>query len=425
MTSEQNCFVHIVLPGATEFVPAGRFQLSESPGGARVGRFVYALSYLKRSNAVALDPVQLRLAQTPFETARLRGIFGAIRDAMPDSWGRRVIERRHGGVTLDDFRYLMEGADDRAGALAFSKSAEPPLPVQSFPSTIHLAELQAAADATIAGEPVPRNIPGDQLHALFLQGTSMGGARPKAMVEHDSELWLAKFGHPDDRWNDPRVEHGLLTLAKQCGIRVAESRVEKVGGRDVVLVRRFDRKRADRGYYRHRMISALTALQADSSASGRERWSYLLFADEIRRASAAGSKDLRELFTRMCFNAAVSNSDDHPRNHALLAEGESWRLSPAYDVTPIPSLARDERFLAMACGPLGRLANKNNLIAAAGRFLLSEEEAGQIFERTSQTVRLRWEETMRQCGVSEKDCRTIEPAFLHDGLFHDLALHAR
>ena len=252
MTSEQNCFVHIVLPGATDFVPAGRFQLSESPGGARVGRFVYARSYLKRNNAVELGPVQLRLAQTPFETARLRGIFGAIRDAMPDSWGRRVIERRHGGVTLDDFRYLMEGADDRAGALAFSESAEPPLPVQSFPSTIHLAELQAAADATIAGDPIPQEIPGDQLHALLLQGTSMGGARPKASVEHDSELWLAKFGHPDDRWNDPRVEHGLLTLAQQCGIRVAESRVEKVGGRDVVLVRRFDRKRADRGYYRHR-----------------------------------------------------------------------------------------------------------------------------------------------------------------------------
>lgn len=422
MTSDRHCFVHIVLPGATEFVPAGRFQLSESPGGERVGRFVYGRSYLKRSNAVELDPVQLRLAQTPFETARLRGFFGAIRDAMPDSWGRRVIERRHGGIPLDDFRYLMEGPDDRAGALAFGDSVAPPAPAQSFPGMPHLAELQADADATLAGDPLPHGLRDDPLRALLLQGTSMGGARPKVVVEHESELWLAKFGHPHDRWNDPRVEHGLMTLAKQCGIRAADSRVESLGGRDVLLVRRFDRKRADQGFYRHRMVSALTALQADSSATGRDRWSYLLFADEIRRASVAASKDLRELFVRMCFNASVSNLDDHPRNHALLAEGESWRLSPAYDVTPMPALALDQRFLAMACGPAGRLANKNNLIAAAGRFLLSEEEAMQLFERVSQTVRLRWEETLRQCGVSDKDCRTIAPAFLHAGLFHDLDL---
>lgn len=420
MTSDQQCFVHIVLPGATEFVPAGRFQLRESPGGERVGRFVYGRSYLDRSNAVELDPVQLRLAATPFETARLRGIFGAIRDAMPDSWGRRVIERRHGGVLLDDFRYLMEGPDDRAGALAFSDSVAPPPPVRKFPGTPHLAELQAAADAVLAGDPVPGGMPDDQLRGLLLQGTSMGGARPKAVVEHENELWLAKFGHPDDRWNDPRVEYGLMTLAKQCGIRAADSRVEDVGGRDVLLVRRFDRKRADQGFFRHRMVSALTALQADSGATGRDRWSYLLFADEIRRASIAARRDLHELFMRMCFNAAISNHDDHPRNHALLAEGEAWRLSPAYDVTPMPVVAVDQRFLAMACGPAGRLANKNNLIAAAGRFLLSEEEATQIFDRTSETVRLRWEQTLRRCGVSEKDCRIIAPAFLHAGLFYDL-----
>lgn len=420
MTSDQHCFVHIVLPGATEFVPAGRFQLSELPGGERVGRFVYGRSYLKRSNAVELDPVQLRLAATPFETARLRGIFGAIRDAIPDSWGRRVIERRYGGVLLDDFRYLMEGFDDRAGALAFSDSVEPPPPVQTFLGTPHLAEMQAAADAIIAGDPVTGGMPDDQLRALLLQGSSMGGARPKAVVEHEKELWLAKFGHPDDRWNDPRVEYGLMTLAKQCGIRTASSRIENVGGRDVLLVRRFDRKRADQGFYRYRMVSALTVLQADSSATSRDRWSYLLLADEIRRASAAARKDLRDLFTRMCFNAAISNDDDHPRNHALLAEDESWRLSPAYDITPMPTLALDQRFLAMACGPAGRLANKNNLIAAAGRFLLGEEEASQIFDRTSETVRLRWEQILRRCGVSEKDCRTIAPAFLHAGLFYDL-----
>ncbi len=416
MTSDRDCFVHIILPGETEFVPAGRFRLSASRSGAPVGRFVYGRSYLKRSNAVELDPVQLRLGAQPYETAQLKGFFGAIRDSMPDDWGRRVMERRFGGVPLDDFRYLMEGPDDRSGALGFSDTVTPPEPARSFPDAVHLEELQAFADAIVAGVPASDAQAVAQMADLLSPGTSMGGARPKIVVESVGELWLAKFAHKDDRWNHPRVEHGLLTLAKACGIRVADSRVETIGSRDVLLVRRFDRQRAAGGFFRHRMISALTLLQSDSSEAGRQRWSYLLLADEIRRASEASKQDLIELFTRMCFNAAVSNSDDHPRNHALLAEGRTWRLSPAYDVMPMPIHATSQGSLAMACGPFGKMANKGNLIAGAGRFLLGEEEAKQIFKQVSERVRAQWEPTLRQCGVSERDCQAIAPAFLHAGL---------
>ena len=422
MTSDRNCFVHIVLPGETEFVPAGRFRLSASRSGASVGRFVYGRSYLERTNAVELDPVQLRLGAQSYETAQQRGFFGAIRDSMPDEWGRRVMEKRFGGAVLDDFRYLVDGADDRSGALGFNDSVTPPVPADSFPGAIRLAELQAFADAVVAGESALDSRVAAQMGDLLLPGTSMGGARPKIVVESGSELWLAKFTRKDDRWSHPRVEHGLLMLAKECGIRVADTRVETVGGRDVLLVRRFDRQRADNGFFRHRMISALTLLRSDNSEAGRQRWSYLLLADEIRRASATPKQDLRELFTRMCFNAAVSNSDDHPRNHALLAEGRIWRLSPAYDVTPMPTDAPGQRFLAMACGPHGMMAHRDNLIAGAGRFLLGEKDAEQIFEQVSEIVRARWQATLRRCGVSERDCQTIAPAFLYAGLFRDLDL---
>ena len=164
---------------------------------------------------------------------------------------------------------------------------------------------------------------------LLLLGTSMGGARPKAVVEDESGLWIAKFGHDDDRWNQPRVEHGLLCLARACGLNVPDSRIDTVGERDVLLVRRFDRDRTDAGYRRHRMASAMTLLRSGDSFHDRDDWSYLLLADEIRRASARPDDDLRELFDRMCFNAAISNLDDHPRNHAILAKGRQWRLSPA------------------------------------------------------------------------------------------------
>ena len=144
----------------------------------------------------------------------------------------------------------------------------------------------------------------------------------------------------------PRVEHALLRLARECGLNAADSRIERIGDRDVLLVRRFDREWTGTGYHRHRMASALTLLRADDTPTDRGRWSYLALTGELRRASASPREDLRELFARMCFNAAVSNLDDHPRNHALLAGARDWRLSPAYDLTPIRVIAAERRDLA-------------------------------------------------------------------------------
>lgn len=419
MTSERECFVYIVLPGETEFVTAGRFRVSETRDGTTVGHFVYGRSYLQRKEAVELDPVELRLADRPYETGRMNGFFGAIRDSMPDYWGRRVIENHSGHAPLDEFDYLMQGPDDRAGALGFGLNVEPPAPRRQFNRTLDLDRLQAAADAIVADDPARAGSARAQAEELLLVGTSMGGARPKAVVRDDQALWLAKFGRQDDRWNHPRVEHALLTLARMCGIDAADSRIEPIGGRDVLLVRRFDREWGGEGYHRHRMVSALTLLQSEDSQTARRRWSYLLLADEVRRASARPEEDLRALFARMCFNAAISNLDDHPRNHALLAKSRLWRLSPAYDLTPTPVVALDRRDLAMDCGPAGRLASKANLVGAAGRFLLNAEEAEAIFKSVTDTVRASWHAAMRRAGVSERDCGAIRGAFLYDGLFFE------
>jgi serine/threonine-protein kinase HipA len=419
MTSERECYVYIVLPGATGFVTAGRLRISETRAGTPRGEFVYGRNYLGRRDAVEFDPVELRLAPEVYETGRMAGFFGAIRDAMPDYWGRLVIEKHSGRTGLEEFEYLLEGADDRAGALGFGLNVEPPAPRRKFNRTLDLDRLQTAADAIVAGNPAHAGSAATQVQDLLLEGTSMGGARPKAVVQDDHALWIAKFSRHDDRWNHPRTEHALLALARECRINTADSRVESVAGRDVLLVRRFDRDFGGEGYHRHRMVSALTLLQTDDSQAGRARWSYLLLADEIRRVSEAPAEDLRELFTRMCFNAAVSNLDDHPRNHAVLAKGGGWRLSPAYDLTPMPSVAVENRSLAMACGPDGRSANKDNLIAGAGRFLLDREEAEAIFTRVTETVRASWHATMRRVGVSDDDCAALRSAFLYDGLFYE------
>ena len=425
MTSERECFVYIVPPGRTEFVTAGRFRWIDD-GTAAVGRFVYGRSYRERADAVEIDPVELRLSAEVYETGRMQGFFGAIRDSMPDFWGRRVIERNRVVTELSELDFLMLGPDDRAGALGFGSSVEPPAARRRFNRTLDLAALQRAADAILDDDREYAGAAGAQAEELLLLGTSMGGARPKAVVEHEGDLWIAKFGRSDDRWNDARVEHGMLALARACGLNAtADSRIETVGGRDVLLVRRFDRDRADdgrsgAGYRRYRMVSALTLLRTGDGLADRGDWSYLLLADEVRRASARPQDDLRELFARICFNAAVSNLDDHPRNHALLAKARQWRLSPAYDLTPSPVVALERRDLAMTCGRFGRYANKANLLSAHGRFLLDRTAAAAVFDGIVSTVRARWHSEMRRAGVTERDCEAIRPAFLYEGLFYDV-----
>jgi serine/threonine-protein kinase HipA len=419
MTSERECFVYIVPPGETTFVTAARFRVSKTQDGEGVGEFVYGKRYMERADAVELDPVELKLGTPRHETSRMNGFFGAIRDAMPDFWGRRVIERNAGKPALEEFDYLMHGPDDRAGALGFGLNAEPPAPRRTFSRTLDLEPLQKMAAAILNDDDkIANNADARQVQELLLEGTSMGGARPKAVVEDDDGLWIAKFSSPQDRWNQPRVEHALLNLGRTCGLNVADSKITAVGGKDVLLVRRFDRDKGDTGYRRHRMVSALTLLRSDDSPTARESWSYLLLADEVRRTSASPKADLRELFARMCFNAAVSNLDDHPRNHAILAKDKNWRLSPAYDLTPTPALAQDTRLLAMVCGTHGRIARRDNLLTATGRFLLSQHEAAKIIDDMVNIVRAEWDASLRRAGVNERDCGSVASARLYDGFFY-------
>ncbi len=376
-----------------------------------LGQFVYGASYLRRPNAVELDPVELTLGSGVRETVRLEGFFGAIRDAMPDAWGRRVIERRMGRGPLEEFDYLLERDVDRVGALGFGPAPGRVPGAAEFPGMPSLGHLARAAESVVRSE-----VGADAAVVcdLVLPESSLGGARPKITVRDGKELWLAKFGRPDDRWDEPRVEHGLLRLSATAGLRTAESRLETVGGRSVLLVRRFDRAASRRGFQRLRFVSGLTLLRAEEGVTARERWSHLLLADEIRRASRAPRADLRELFARMCFNAAAGNTDDHPRNHGLLGDGRGWRLSPAYDLTPTPTISREPPFLAMECGLEGRAGSRRNLLSGAGRFLLRRPEAGRILDSVFEVVRSSWREAMRRAGVTTADVERIAPAFPED-----------
>jgi serine/threonine-protein kinase HipA len=423
MTSDSRIYVYLQMPGTLEVVTAAYYEHAVD-NAVPTGRLVYGRRYMERPDAVALEPFELPLKERLPVTTKLKGVFGALRDASPDSWGRRLIERHLARADLTEVDYLLHSPDDRAGALAFGRGKTPPAPQPRFNQLLQLPQLlayaQAMDDEDQALDARRREELRQQLDELVNPDTGMGGARPKNGVLDDAGvLWLAKFPARNDRWNYARVEAAMLALAAECGINTPATRVLDVGGHDVLLVRRFDRARVDGGQLRHRMVSGLTLLGADESHTERSKWSYLTLADEVRRRSARPDRDVRELYRRIVFNALISNTDDHPRNHAMIAPGREFELSPAYDLTPFAHASLEKRDLAMTVGRFNRYANRTNLLSECEHFKLPRAEATALIDEVQRTVAARWRPVMRAKGVSEYDCELLAGAFNYPGFEYD------
>jgi len=418
MTSEREAYVYVHLPGTLEAVPAALLRVQTLRDGTRVGRFRYGDRYLRRADAIALDPFNLPLSPQVYQFTTLKGLPSAVRDAAPDAWGRRVIEYRlnRAAGDLDEIDYLLHGPQDGAGYLSFGLKAEPPAPVRAYNRTDQLAELVALAQKIDDGEPVAQ----DLLDALN-PGTSMGGARPKATIEDEQVLYLAKFPSRHDRIDLQRVEFATLRLAARAGIHTARPRLVHVGAHRVLMLERFDRQWADHGYHRFGTVSGLTVLDAGDSHLDRERWSYPLLADGLRRWTERPADCCAELYRRMVFNAAVTNNDDHPRNHALLRTARGWRLSPAYDLVPQPLVSLERRDLALTVGRYGRTASLYNLLSESERFGLRADAARRVIDEVVTAVRT-WRDVYAGCGVSAADLERIAPAFLPECFFFEQPL---
>jgi serine/threonine-protein kinase HipA len=413
MTSERHAYIYVQLPGTLTIVPAALLKVEKRRDGTYVGCFRYGDRYLGRKDSVEFDPFRLPLGNEVHEFTKLKGIPGAVRDAGPDAWGRRVIEHRveRNPADLEEIDYLLHGPQDGAGYLSFGDAVEPHPSKRPYNRTHQLAELVAAAEAIEAGTKVPEHIL-EQLEP----GTSMGGARPKATIEDGNRLWVGKFPEKEDRFNLQRVEYATLELARRCRIDVCNSRLESVGGKEVLMVERFDREYTEGGYLRFGLVSGFTMLDADENYLDRDRWSYPLLADQIRRWSEKPNEDRIELFRRMAFNAAVTNNDDHPRNHAVRRTARGWRLTPAYDLVPSPLVSQERRDLAMTIGTHGRTASVYNLLSECARFGLSIEAARKEIDSIAATVR-NWRDCFHASGVSANDIEHIALAFLPECFF--------
>src|SRR5438067_2350534 len=230
MTSERQAYVYVQLPDTLNIVPAALLKVEKLRDGNFVGRFRYGDRYLKRRDAVELDPFQLPLGNNVYELTKLKGIPGAVRDAAPDAWGRCVIEHKlqRGPADLEEIDYLLHGPQDGAGYLSFGATVEPQASKRRYNRMHQLTDLVAAAEAIEEGKRVPEHIL-EQLEP----GTSMGGARPKATLEDDKRLWIGKFPEKADRCNLQRVEYATIELARRCGISTCNARLEPIGGGDV------------------------------------------------------------------------------------------------------------------------------------------------------------------------------------------------
>lgn len=412
---ESLCYVYTELPGSFEWVPCASLKVRQVGAGAYQGTFTYGKRYLARTNVVELDPYHLKLTDKPILFTKLKGIPGALRDASPDAWGRRVIQARlaREEADLSEMDYLLNGPDDGAGNLRFGLSAQPPGPSKPFNRTHQLQALSRAAQQFEETGKLPFEV----LESLE-PGTSMGGARPKVTVEDNQRIYLAKLPEKQDKHNMQRIEYATLELARAAGLQVCGTRLESIGKTDVLMLQRFDREwNPDaNAYARHALVSGLTVLDAEDGYTGRGRWSYLLLADEIRRWSIKPDADRMELFRRMVFNAMVTNNDDHPRNHAMLRTPGGWRLSPAYDIVPVALLSQERRDLALEAGRYGRVASVYNLLSGCASFGLKLEEAQVIIDKMVEGVK-DWRELFTTHQVEERSIEHVSGAILPECFF--------
>ncbi len=399
MTSEpayREAFVWVWLPGATAPVVAGRLDAID---GQLV--FTYGRSYLAREGAIALYEPELPLKPGPLPLLNGLAMPSAIRDGAPDAWGRRVIINRKLGAagrsidpaTFDELTFLLESGSDRIGAFDFQASPTIYVPRETGGAT--LDDLLTAAESIENGVPLS-----PELDQALLHGSSIGGARPKALIVDGDTKYIAKFSSQNDLYSVVKAEFVAMRLAAKCGLDVAPVMLRRAAGKDVLLIERFDRTRVASGWRRRILISALTLLELDEMNARYA--SYEDFATVIRHRFAQPRQTLRELFARLVFNILCGNTDDHARNHAAFWTGSDLELTPAYDICP-QARAGGEAGQAMLIHGTSNLSRLDLCFAAAPNFLLGADDARAIAQAQISTIEARWGETCDEAGLTPVD----------------------
>lgn len=393
-------FAWIWLPGETKPVVAGKLSRD---GSTFV--FTYGQSYLARDNAIPIYDAELPLESGTLPLLSGLSIPGCIRDAAPDAWGRRVIINKILGSKvanqensmLDELTYLLESGSDRIGALDFQLSSKNYTARCSLNAS--LEELLESAKRIEDGVPLT-----EELDQALCHGSSIGGARPKALIEKDDKKYIAKFSATDDLYNIVKAEFIAMRLATLCGLNVAPVSLVKSSHKDVLLIERFDRVKTSGGWQRKSLVSALTLFELDEMMARYA--SYEDLTEIIRRKFVNASLTLKELFARLTFNILVGNTDDHARNHAAFWDGKMLSLTPAYDICP-QGRSGGEATQAMLISGDNRMSRILSCLDAAKDFLLSSEDSIKIIENQITCIIENWSSVCDEAKLNEIDRRLL------------------
>ena len=399
MTSEKSyseAYVWIWLPGETSPVVAGRLAHDTN---ALI--FNYGQSYLARGNAISIYDPELPLQAGALPLLEGLDMPSCIRDAAPDAWGRRVIINKKFGKRgedinapqLDELTYLLESGSDRIGALDFQLSPTEYVPRSQANAT--LEELIHSAERVEKGVPLT-----PELDQALHHGSSIGGARPKALIEDSNKKYIAKFSSSTDLYSVVKAEFVAMRLAELAGLDVAPVSLTQVANKDVLLIERFDRKFSDKGWQRIAMVSALTLFGLDEMMARYA--SYETLAEIIRHRFTNAPQTLRELYSRLVLNILCGNTDDHARNHAAFWDGERLSLTPAYDICP-QGRTGNEATQAMLISGNNRMSTLASCVEAAPQFLLSEQEARDIIDHQRQVIETNWDNICDEASLSTPD----------------------
>ncbi|WFU10340.1 type II toxin-antitoxin system HipA family toxin [Rhizobium sp. CB3090] len=389
-------FVWTWLPGATEPVVAGRLDQD----GERL-LFTYGASYRRRQNAISIYEPELPLQEGVIAPIDGLSMPSCIRDGSPDAWGRRVIINRLTGKRPDaasvaetsELTFLLQSGSDRIGALDFQASATEYVP--RLAAQASLVELMEAADLVEKGVPLPPAF--DQ--ALNYR-TSIGGARPKALIDDGTKKFIAKFSATSDTYSVVKAEFIAMKLASACGLDAASVSMTRAAQKEVLLIERFDRTHTKDGWTRHAMVSALTMLGLDEMMARYA--SYEDLAELIRHRFTAPKDTLKELYGRICFNVLCGNTDDHARNHAAFWDGRMLTLTPAYDICPQGRTGNEATQAMLIKGDV-RASTLATCLAAAPDYHLKEAEASALIERQINVIAEHWQAVCDEADLNPVD----------------------
>lgn len=383
--------------------------------GSESYAFEYSGDWLSKTNlSISLDPDLMPYPGRQFPSGK--NIFGLFADASPDRWGRVLMNKRERILAekedrkprkLHDSDYLL-GVDDetRMGGIRFKSDPAGPFLADDRETAVPpWARLRSLEEASRNYENDGSGSSEQWIDQLIKPGSSLGGARPKAtVVDEHQQLWIAKFPSKDDENDSGAWEMTVHELAAMCGLSVPEARLEKFSRYgSTYLAKRFDRKGSVRIHY----ASAMTLLGKTDGASAADGTSYLDIAAFIKAYGADPKSDLRELWKRIVFNMAVSNTDDHLRNHAFILSRNGWKLSPLYDVNPVPYGEE----LSLNVNETDNRINADLAIDTAERFGIGKNEAAKTAAEIIKTVESNWQRIASDCGISRGQIVSMRPAF--------------